>query len=356
MTGRIYRRGQLLFSQSVPVLAEEAAHVTVFQRTPHYSVPSQNVKMTPEYEKEWKDCYNRRRAEMRYTSSGSMRTPNDVNALSVSKEERQATYQQRWDIGGMAFLRSFSDLLTSQEANDTAADFVRNQIRSIVKDPETAELLAPKTYPIGTKRICVDTGYYQTFNRENVELVDISKAPIERITGTGLIANGQNFEFDSVIFATGFDAMTGTLFKVDIRGRDDQILKDKWYAGPRTYLGIMSEGFANLFMITGPGSPSVKGNMVTSIEQHVDFTTETILYMREREYGLIEPEIEAENTWVEHVQEVANATLFPRANSWYMGANIPGKHRQLLNYPNADDYREKLNLCEAQEYDGFVFQ
>ena len=340
--------------QSVPVLAEEAAHVTVFQRTPHYSVPSQNVKMTPEYEKEWKDGYNERRAEMRYTSSGSMRTPNDVNALSVSKEERQATYQQRWDIGGMAFLRSFSDLLTSQEANDTAADFVRNQIRSIVKDPETAELLAPKTYPIGTKRICVDTGYYQTFNRENVELVDISKAPIERMTSTGLIANGQNFEFDSVIFATGFDAMTGTLFKVDIRGRDDQILKDKWYAGPRTYLGIMSEGFPNLFMITGPGSPSVKGNMVTSIEQHVDFTTDTILYMREREYGLIEPEIEAENTWVEHVQEVANATLFPRANSWYMGANIQGKPRLFMPYiGGVGAYRKHCEEIAANGYLGF---
>ncbi len=343
--------------QSVPVLAEEAAHVTVFQRTPHYSVPSQNVKMTPEYEKEWKDGYNERRAEMRYTSSGSMRTPNDVNALSVSKEERQATYQQRWDIGGMAFLRSFSDLLTSQEANDTAADFVRNQIRSIVKDPETAELLAPKTYPIGTKRICVDTGYYQTFNRENVELVDISKAPIERMTSTGLIANGQNFEFDSVIFATGFDAMTGTLFKVDIRGRDDQILKDKWYAGPRTYLGIMSEGFPNLFMITGPGSPSVKGNMVTSIEQHVDFTTDTILYMREREYGLIEPEIEAENTWVEHVQEVANATLFPRANSWYMGANIQGKPRLFMPYiGGVGAYRKHCEEIAANGYLGFKLE
>ena len=343
--------------QSVPVLAEEAAHVTVFQRTPHYSVPSQNVKMTPEYEKEWKDGYNERRAEMRYTSSGSMRTPNDVNALSVSNEERQATYQQRWDIGGMAFLRSFSDLLTSQEANDTAADFVRNQIRSIVKDPETAELLAPKTYPIGTKRICVDTGYYQTFNRENVELVDISKAPIERMTGTGLIANGQNFEFDSVIFATGFDAMTGTLFKVDIRGRDDQILKDKWYAGPRTYLGIMSEGFPNLFLITGPGSPSVKGNMVTSIEQHVDFTTDTILYMREREYGLIEPEIEAENTWVEHVQEVANATLFPRANSWYMGANIQGKPRLFMPYiGGVGAYRKHCEEIAANGYLGFKLE
>ncbi|MCG8542848.1 MAG: NAD(P)/FAD-dependent oxidoreductase, partial [Alphaproteobacteria bacterium] len=205
--------------QAIPVLAEEAAHVTVFQRTPNYSLPSQNHPMTDEYERSWKDDYAAKREEMRYTWHGSLKTLNDKPALSVSEAERHETYQERWDIGGTGFLGAFNNLLTDQAANDTAAEFVRNQIRRIVKDPETAELLAPKTYPIGTKRICVDSGYFETYNRDNVDLVDISGGPIERITPDGLIANGRHYAVDSIVFATGFDAMTGTLFNVDIRGR-----------------------------------------------------------------------------------------------------------------------------------------
>jgi cyclohexanone monooxygenase len=343
--------------QAIPVLAEQAAHVTVFQRTPHYSVPSRNVPMTAEYEQEWKDNYRARRQEMRYTSSGSMKKPNDVPALSVSAKERQAVYQKRWEIGGLAFLGSFADLLTDQAANNTAAEFVREQIRRIVKDPKTAELLAPKSYPIGTKRLCVDSGYYKTYNRDNVELVDISGGPIERITPTGLVANGREFEFDSIVFATGFDAMTGTLFKVDIRGRDGQALKEKWHAGPRTYLGLMSEAFPNLFMITGPGSPSVKSNMITSIEQHVDFVTDALLHMREHGFELVEPEREAEDEWVDHVQEAANRTLFPRGKSWYMGANIPGKPRLFMPYiGGVGRYRMICEKIVAEGYKGFRFQ
>ena len=342
--------------QAIPVLAEEAAHLTVFQRTANYSLPAQNMTMTPEYEGEWKDDYRARRMEMRNTPQGSLKDLNDEPALAVSEDRRREVYTERWATGGATLLGAFNNLLIDQESNDTAAAFVRQQIRKTVKDPATAELLCPKDHPIGTKRICIDSGYYQTFNRDNVELVDIKKSPIERITATGLIANGRAFEFDSIVFATGFDAMTGTLFNVDIRGRGDQALKDKWYAGPRTYLGLMSEAFPNMFMITGPGSPSVKGNMLNSLEQHVDFVTDSILHMRERGFALMEPTREAEDDWVDHVQETANRTLFPRANSWYMGANIPGKPRLFMPYiGGVGRYRQ---ICEEKVesgYEGFRF-
>lgn len=342
--------------QAIPVLAQEAAHVTVFQRTPNYSLPSQNCPMTGDYERSWKEIYAARREEMRHSFHGSIKDLNDKPALSVSEDERQVTYQQRWDIGGTPFLGAFNDLLTSKGANDTAAAFVREQIRKIVKDPVTAELLGPKTYPIGTKRICVDTGYFETYNRDNVALVDISKKPIERFTPDGLVADGQHYAFDSVVFATGFDAMTGTLFRVDIRGRRGRTLKEKWEAGPRTYLGLMSEAFPNLFMITGPGSPSVKSNMIISIEQHVDLVTGSLLHMREQGLAAMEPEREAEDAWVEHVQEAANRTLFPLANSWYMGSNIPGKPRLFTPYiGGVGRYRKICEQMVADGYKGFRF-
>ena len=343
--------------QAIPVLAGEAAHVTVFQRTPNYSIPSRNGPMTAEYERSWKQDYPARRAEMRYTGHGSLKDVNDKPALSVDEDERQAVYRKRWEIGGAAYLGSFNDLLTDQAANDTAAGFVRDQIRDIVKDPATAERLAPKSYPIGTKRICVDSGYFETYNRENVELVDISGGPIERITPTGLTADGREFAFDDIVFATGFDAMTGTLFNVDIRGRGGQPLREKWEAGPRTYLGFMTEAFPNLFMITGPGSPSVKSNMMVSIEQHVDLVTDSLLHMREQGLDLMEPEPAAEDEWVAHVQDVANETLFPRANSWYMGANIPGKPRLFMPYiGGVGNYRKICEQMVAADFKGFRFE
>ncbi len=345
--------------QSIPVLAKEADHVIVFQRTPHWSVPARNVPMTDEYEKEWKADYAVRRQEMRYTVSGSLKKLKslDVSALSVTEKEREEIFRERWEAGGMTYLRSFNDLLTEQEANDTAAEYVRERIRSVVKDPAIAELLAPKTYPIGTKRLCLDTNYYETFNRDNVELVDISSQPIELMTPTGLQANGRNFEFDSVIFAIGFDAMTGTLFNVDIRGRKGRVLKDKWCAGPRTYLGLMSADFPNMFMITGPGSPSVKSNMLTSIEQHVEFVVDGLTFLRDNDLEVIEPELKAEDRWVDHVQEAANATLFPRANSWYMGANIPGKPRLFMPYiGGVGKYRKICEEIVDEGYRGFRFQ
>lgn len=343
--------------QSIPVLAKQAKKLTVFQRTPNYSIPSQNERMTKKYERSWKDVYSERRKEMRYSAHGSLKDLNDVPALSVDKDQRQELYAKRWAIGGTGFLGSFNDLLTSADANYTAAEYVRQQIKKVVNDKETAEILCPRSYPIGTKRICIDTGYFETYNRENVKLVDISKKPIQRLVTDGIIVDNQLYSFDSIIFATGFDAMTGSLFNVDIKGRDGLALKDKWNAGPKTYLGLMSASFPNLFMITGPGSPSVKSNMIMSIEQHVDLVTETLLTMRSKGLSVVEPELEAENKWVDHVQEVANKTLFPQANSWYMGANIPGKPRLFMPYiGGVGAYRQICEEIVANNYRGFKFE
>ena len=343
--------------QSIPVLAEQANNLTVFQRTPNYSIPSQNEPMTNKYEQSWKDVYTARRKEMRYSAHGSLKDLNNVPALSVDEEQRQKLYSERWAIGGTGFLGSFNDLLTNADANYTAAEFVRQQIKKIVEDQETAEILCPTTYPIGTKRICIDTGYFETYNRKNVKLIDISKRPIQRLVSNGIVANEQLYVFDSIIFATGFDAMTGSLFNVDIKGRKGIALRDKWNAGPKTYLGLMSASFPNLFMITGPGSPSVKSNMIMSIEQHVDLVTDTLLRMRSEGLSVVEPELAAENSWVEHVQEVANKTLFPRAKSWYMGANIPGKPRLFMPYiGGVGVYREICEEIVADNYRGFKFE
>ena len=340
--------------QAIPVIAKEAAHLTVFQRQANFTIPSRNHPMTEEYANFWKHNYAEKREEMRHMPNGVLRELNDKSALEVSEQEREATYEERWRIGGSGFLGAFKDIMTNREANDTMAEFVRNKIRQTVKDPVTAELLCPKTHPIGTKRLCVDSGYFETYNRDNVELVDVSQTPIERLTPQGLIVNGRKFLFDAIVFATGFDAMTGTLFNVDIRGRAGLELKQKWAAGPRTYLGLMSESFPNLFMITGPGSPSVKSNMLTSIEQHVDFVADTIIYMRDRDLAVIEPEQEAEEQWGEHVQEVAYKTLFPQANSWYMGTNIPGKPRIFMPYiAGVGVYRRICEEVAAEGYKGF---
>ena len=343
--------------QSIPVLAKQAKKLTVFQRTPNYSIPSQNEPMTKKYERSWKDVYSERRKEMRYSAHGSLKDLNDVPALSVDEDQRQELYTKRWAIGGTGFLGSFNDLLTNADANYTAAEYVRQQIKRVVKDKETAEILCPRSYPIGTKRICIDTGYFETYNRENVKLVDISKQPIQRLVTDGIIVDDQLYPFDSIIFATGFDAMTGSIFNVDIKGRDGLALKEKWNAGPKTYLGLMSASFPNLFMITGPGSPSVKSNMIMSIEQHVDLVIETLLSMRRKGLSVVEPELEAENKWVDHVQEVASKTLFPQANSWYMGANIPGKPRLFMPYiGGVGAYREICEEIVANNYRGFKFE
>ena len=268
--------------QSIPIIARQAAHLFVFQRTPNFSVPARNVPMAPEYQARWKASYAEHRREARESRVGFVVERNDTSALEVPDEVRRREYEQRWNRGGLGFNATFVDLLTSQEANDTAAEFFREKIRGLVRDPALAELLTPRDYPLGTKRLCVDTSYYETFNRDNVTLVDVRRAPIEVITPEGLRTRERAYALDSLVFATGFDAMTGALLNIDIRGRGGLRLQEKWAEGPRTYLGLSIAGFPNLFAITGPGSPSVLSNMIVSIEQHVDWIADCLAYLRAR--------------------------------------------------------------------------
>ena len=341
--------------QAIPVIAEQAKHLTVFQRTPNFSIPSRNTPMPAEYEAWWKTHYPEQRRKAReQMRTGVINQMNDQSALDVSPEERRRIYEDRWNQGGTAFMVSFNDLITNKAANDTAVEFVHEKIRSVVNDPAVAELLLPKNHPIGTKRICVDTNYYQTYNRPNVTLVDIKNAPIEEITPNGLRTGGREYELDAIVFATGFDAMTGSLLKMGIVGRDGTKLADKWVAGPRTYLGLMTAKFPNLFLITGPGSPSVLSNMIVSIEQHVDWVVDCITDLRANGLETIEATQEAEDNWVEHVNEMAFKTLYPGANSWYMGANIPGKPRVFMPYiGGVPAYRRKCDEVATKAYEGF---
>jgi cyclohexanone monooxygenase len=341
--------------QAIPVIAEQAAQLTVFQRTPNFSIPTRNKPMDDEYEQGWKVGYSEKRREARRTRTGILNRQSPQLAMETPPEERQRVYEARWESGGTSFMGSFADLITVQEANDSAADFVRAKIREMVKDPKVAELLCPTNHPIGTKRICVDSHYFETYNRDNVTLVDVKNAPITHLTETGLAwGEGNTAEFDDIVFATGFDAMTGTLTRIDIQGRGGQTLKDKWEAGPQTYLGLMTAGFPNLFMITGPGSPSVLSNMMVSIEQHVEWITDCLAQLKARGMATMEATSEAEAAWVAHVNRVAYKTLYPQANSWYMGANIPGKPRVFMPYiGGVDAYCDKCDEVAAKGYEGF---
>jgi cyclohexanone monooxygenase len=342
--------------QSIPVIAEQAAHLTVFQRTPNFSIPTRNKPMDDEYEASWKTGYAQKRREARRTRTGILNRQSPQLAMETSPEERQKVYEARWETGGTSFMGSFADLIMVKEANDTAADFVRAKIREMVKDPKVAELLCPDNHPIGTKRICVDSHYFETYNRPNVTLVSVRDAPITHLTETGLAwGEGNTAEFDDIVFATGFDAMTGTMTRIDIRGTGGQTLKDKWEGGPLTYLGLMTAGFPNLFMITGPGSPSVLSNMMVSIEQHVEWITDCLSHLKGRGMPVIEAQPKAETDWVAHVNHVAHKTLYPQANSWYMGANIPGKPRVFMPYiGGVDAYADKCDDVAAKGYDGFL--
>ncbi len=343
--------------QAIPELAKEAGHLYVFQRTPNFSVPAKNAALTPDYVASWKDDYPALRKRAREaTRSGTIYEFPVKSALEATAEEREAEYQRRWDKGGANFMHAYNDLVVNEAANRTAADFVRSKIREVVKDARTAELLSPKDYPIFTKRICVDTDYYATFNRDNVTLVDIRSDPIREIVPTGLRTGTASFELDVLVYATGFDAMTGALDRIDIRGPGGRDLRSKWAHGPRAYLGVMSAGFPNLFIVTGPGSPSVLSNVITSIEQHVEFITDCIDHMRKNAMSRIDPAEQAEDDWVAHVGEVAAGTLLPRAASWYMGANIPGKTRVFVPYVGGvDRYRRTCDEIVAKGYAGFTF-
>jgi len=340
--------------QSMPVIAAQAEHVYVFQRTPNFSLPSNNWKITPDYERSWKDRYAERREQARHTRSGTLYNFGNTSALAVPPEDCEHEYDLRWDMGGVELMQAYTDLLLTKEANDTAADYVRAKIRAIVADPATAETLLPTNHPIGTKRICVDTDYFATYNRPNVTLIDLRKTPIERLTAKGIRTSGADFEVDSIVFATGFDAMTGSLLKMDLTGVGGERLRDKWAAGPRTLLGVMTAGFPNLFTITGPGSPSVLSNVIVSIEQHVEWITGLLAHLQASGATRVEADREAEERWVEHVNEVADRTLFPQANSWYMGANIQGKPRVFMPYcGGVGVYRHKCAEIAAAGYPGF---
>ena len=340
--------------QSIPLIAEQAAHLTVFQRTPNYSIPAHNGPLDPEEERRVKADYAGFRERNSQTAFGLDTRPNEQSALAVTPEEREREYEARWARGGLPFLTAFDDLGRDPEANETAAEFVRRKIRGLVRDPQVAELLSPRSV-LGCKRLCVDTDYYATFNRENVTLVDVSGDPIERITPEGLVTrDGRAFELDTLVFATGFDAMTGSLLAMDIRGRDGLPLREKWRAGPRTYLGLGTAGFPNLFTITGPGSPSVLSNMLPSIEQHVNWIADCIAWLREHELSTVEATPDAEDAWVEHVNELAGETLYPTCNSWYLGANVPGKPRVFMPYLGYPPYVEKCNEVAAKGYEGFA--
>jgi cation diffusion facilitator CzcD-associated flavoprotein CzcO len=339
--------------QSVPIIAREAAHLYVFQRTANYSIPAHNRPLAPEAVRAIKADYAGLRARAWRSPVGVDFHYRQQSALEATAEEREREYEARWQHGGLGFMAAFGDLMLSHAANATAAEFVRAKIRAIVRDPKVAAKLSPKNI-IGAKRLCVDTGYYTTYNRPNVTLVDVGDVPLERITPEGVRARGRTYAVDAIVYATGFDAMTGALLRIDIRGRGGVQLRDRWAKGPRTYLGLQVAGFPNLFTITGPGSPSVLTNMLPSIEQHVNWIAACLEQLRARGLGCIEASSQAENAWMAHVEEAASASIKGTIGSWYIGANIAGKPRTFMPYlGGVPAYLKNCDEVVARGYDGF---
>jgi cyclohexanone monooxygenase len=342
--------------QSIPIIAQQAKQLTVFQRTATWSVPAWNEGLTPEYLKKAKADYPALRAKARARPTGFYFPFNMKPALQASAAEREKLYEEAWQRGGLPFLGAFGDLLFEKEANDTIADFARRKIRGIVEDQATADLLCPENV-FGCKRLCVDTGYFETYNLPHVKLVDVSKKPIERFTAGGIVVDGIEYGVDAIVSATGFAAMTGSFDKIAITGRNGLTLAEKWRAGPRTYLGLASSGFPNLFTITGPGSPSVLASMIQAIEQHVDWLIDCIGHMRDVGAATIEARLEDEDNWVEHVNEVSKVSLRSTCSSWYVGTNIPGRPRVFMPYIGGFPiYVQKCNEVMSSGFDGFVLE
>ncbi|MFK8025006.1 MAG: alpha/beta hydrolase fold domain-containing protein [Ilumatobacter sp.] len=341
--------------QSIPLIAKEAAALTVFQRTPNFSIPARNGAPFPDDVAAVDADPDAYRQEARLSSIGVPNPIAEESALDVDDDERQRRYEAAWQRGTILDLTgAFNDTLINPVSNEHASEFVRSKIRATVDDPDAAELLCPTTFPIATKRLCLDSGYYETFNEEHVSLVDLRRNPIEAISATGIDTAERFFEFDDIVFATGFDAMTGAIVAVDIAGRDGVQLADRWADGPLTYLGLMTVGFPNLFMITGPQSPSVLSNMAVSIEQHVEWVTDTIEALRDDGLDVIEPTLAAEQGWVQHSLDFSDITLFPQADSWYVGANVPGKARVVMPYVGGvGRYRETCDQVVDGGYLGF---
>jgi len=344
--------------QLIPIIAEQARTLTVFQRTAAYAVPAHNGPLDAEREARIKGDYAAFRARNRRMRAGfgSELSPHPKPTLEVSAPEREALFEQRWAIGGFSLLGAFVDTLTDMRANELCAEFVRGKIRSIVRDPAVAERLCP-THPIGCKRLCVDTGYYDTYNRSNVTLVDVSQHPIERITPDGLVTDGRDHHFDTLVLATGFDAFTGPLTRIDLRGRGGLHIRDKWRGGPLNYLGLTVAGFPNLFNLVGPGSTSAFTSVVLAIEHHVDWIAECIQWLDAQGHRTLEPSSDAESQWVQRVNQIAEQTVYPHCNSWYLGANIPGKPRIFMPLAGGfPAYAERCAAVAREGYTGFVMR
>ena len=342
--------------QATPVIAAQAGHLTVFQRTANYSVPARNYKLTDEIVRQTKANYAEIRRTERETPNGHAFRIQDRSALEVSAEEREALFEAAWAEGGLKFRATFRDLLSNAEANATAAAFIKRKIRELIHDPAVADALTDFDHPYAAKRPPIDTEYFETFNRPNVTLVDVKRAPIEEIVPEGIRTGGKVYPLDIIVFATGFDAMTGPFLRINIEGRDGLTLKEAWAHGPRTHLGLQVAGFPNLFTITGPGSPSVLCNMPVPIEQHVEWIADCIAHMRANGMTVIEPQAEAVDRWVQQVNEVASAPFLPQASrSWYLGANVPGKPRVFMPYAGGmARYRGICNEVAAKGYEGFT--
>ncbi|WP_060650836.1 flavin-containing monooxygenase [Rhodococcus pyridinivorans] len=341
--------------QSIPIIAEQAEQLFVFQRSANYSIPAGNVPLDDATRAEQKANYAERRRLSRESGGGSPHRPHPKSALEVSEEERRAVYEERWKLGGVLYSKAFPDQLTDSAANDTARAFWEEKIRAVVDDPAVAELLIPKDHAIGAKRIVTDSGYYETYNRDNVELVDLRSTPIVGMDETGIVTIGAHYDLDVIVLATGFDAMTGSLDKLEIVGRGGRTLKEKWAAGPQTYLGLGVDGFPNFFNLTGPGSPSVLANMVLHSELHVDWVADAIAYLDARGAAGIEGTPEAVADWVEECRNRAEASLLNSANSWYLGANIPGRPRVFMPFLGGFGvYREIITEVAESGFKGFA--
>ena len=343
--------------QCIPLLAEQAALLTVFQRTPNFSVPAHNGPLDAEYEAEVRADYVEHHKRNRMTKGGvPPRINTGVSAMSVSEGERQAKFEQAWGFGTFALQSVFNDISSNPDSNAKAAAFVHEKIKGIVNDPEVAEKLLPKTFPFGTKRLCLDTGYYATFNRDNVSLVDIRETPIERITKAGIMTTDAEYPFDLIVFATGFDAVTGPLFALSLTGVGGVTLKEAWKDGPQSYLGLMVSGFPNLFTVNGPSSPSALTNMLQAIEHHVDWIVDCIAFAETNGFAGVDADEEAQIAWAHEVANMADKTLYTKANSWYMGANVPGKPRVFLMYIGGlDNYVNRCDQIVQGGYIGFNF-
>ena len=341
--------------QIIPELAKQVKQLVVFQRTAQYAVPSRNRPLDRQEVTEIKADYQGFRARNRQQSSAQLSNVETCqqSALSVSPAERQQLYQASWQQGGFVFYGTFNDLMRNQQSNQTAAEFIRTKIGQIVQDPQRAKLLSQQ-HVMGCKRPALENGYFETFNRPNVDLVDISANPIQSISPSAIRLQDQEYPLEAIVMATGFDAMTGALMKIDICGLNGLSLKQKWSTGPHNYLGLSINGFPNLFTITGPGSPSVLTNMMVAIEQHVEWISDCLQYMSQQGYDRIQASAEAEAEWVQHVNRVADETLYTSCNSWYLGANIPGKPRVFMPLVGFPPYAEKCRQVVEQGYQGFI--